>query len=88
MKKYINLVILILLLNNLSAQTVSGYIKARNDEKVKTYKFLPGAKIFWASSTESTVSDKNGYFEIAKKEGDNIIIVSLTAYQNDTIKYY
>ncbi|PLX10514.1 MAG: TonB-dependent receptor [Marinilabiliales bacterium] len=78
------IVILVPILQNLSAQTVSGtvYELDKNGKKLT----LPGVNILWEGTQIGTASDSKGNFSIKKVHQSNKLIFSYIGYRTDTVK--
>jgi len=99
----IQLIIVFILLcaihENLDAQTVRGVVqvpgeKARLTDPKKPEslgqgkkEFLPGANVYWATTTEGTTTDEKGGFELTWL-GDSLnkLVISFVGYVNDTVE--
>ncbi len=89
MKKKIfnSLLILLLFSFQISAQTISGYVKVLNEgnNSESKYEFLPGANVYWFKTTEGTKTNSKGYFTVDKNSTTNKLIISYIGFKNDTI---
>jgi len=70
---------------HVSAQQTSHYVKGRVMEKGEETP-LPGASVFWLQTTKGGITNGDGYFKIPKSNETNILIISYTGYQSDTIQ--
>lgn len=79
--KYFSIVFfLFFYLQNLSAQKITGIIKADNEP-------LLGANIYLLPSFQGTTSRENGSFEIVPKNAtDSLLVVSYAGFENDTFR--
>lgn len=67
----------------LRAQSVSGYVFSRSENKP-----LPGAEILVSETNAGSSSDREGFFEIKLKPGDYALRVSYTGYRTETRKIH
>ena len=49
------------------------------------FKPLQGASIIWINNTNGTVTDSSGYFSIKHNPGNELLVISYTGYQSDTV---
>lgn len=70
---------------HVSAQKTSKYINGRVMEKGEEFP-LPGASVFWLQTTKGGITNGEGYFKIPKSKETDILVISYTGYQSDTIK--
>ncbi|MDA3868194.1 MAG: TonB-dependent receptor [Salinivirgaceae bacterium] len=47
---------------------------------------LPGVNVYWAGTTEGTVTDESGYFSISQNIKSNILVISSVGYNTDSIQ--
>lgn len=47
---------------------------------------LPGASVFWYQTTKGGITNADGYFKIPKSKETEILIISYTGFQSDTIQ--
>ncbi len=67
------------------AEKVTGFVKMENEDDTKQSPLF-GATVFWMNSSDGTATDITGYFEIEKTNKTNILIISMIAFENDTIE--
>lgn len=85
MKKYIILIIgwLCFIQIGNAQQSLQGKVMEYNEAEKGTP--VVGAILQWQNTSVGTVTDQNGTFALPKVEESNILIVSYSTYQNDTI---
>lgn len=85
MKKYIILIIgwLCFIQIGNAQQSLRGKVMEYNEAEKGTP--VVGAILQWQNTSVGTVTDQNGTFALPKVEESNILIVSYSTYQNDTI---
>ncbi|MEM7370835.1 MAG: TonB-dependent receptor [Bacteroidota bacterium] len=71
----------------LIAQTSSGIIRGKV-EATEGGEIMPliGAKLFWLGTSEGTMTEEEGTFELAQVPETNVLIISYFGYQNDTLE--
>ena len=79
LKKVCYTLVCILIIQNVSAQNISGKVSDKNNEP------LIGASVYWLHTTTGTVTNTKGEFEIALSENTNKLVVSFVGFQADTI---
>ena len=63
---------------NLQAQ-VTGVVKDSAGEPI------PGANVFWMSTTEGATTNEDGNFSIHKPARSHMLVVSFIGFENDTV---
>lgn len=61
------------------SQKIEGKVTDKNNE------ILIGASVYWLNTTEGTMTDVQGKFELTKSDFTNKLIVSFVGYTSDTI---
>jgi len=67
------------------AEKITGFVKTESADNNKQLA-LQGATVYWLNTSIGTATDKSGYFEIEKSNETNILIISIIAFENDTIE--
>ena len=69
---------------SLSAQAaeIKGTVLEKKDNKTVP---LVGVNVYWAETTQGTITDENGAFSINKTEQQQFLVFSYVGYQNDTV---
>jgi outer membrane receptor for ferrienterochelin and colicins len=68
----------------LFGDNIEGYVYS--DEEHNKQRPLEGALVFWLNSSVIVTTDKNGYFSLETNPTSEILIVSFSGYQTDTLK--
>lgn len=82
---FFNYLILIFFSNSAIGQHISGFVYEYDEHQHKMP--LPGVNIYWAGTTEGTISNTDGSFELDfSKTGITLLIASFVGYSNDTVE--
>lgn len=73
---------LLFLVNLCLAQTIKGSV---HEQKGQKFEAIPGVSVYWSKTNVQTVTDVNGYFEIAYNNLEDYLIFSFTGFQKDSI---
>ncbi|MGD9995241.1 MAG: carboxypeptidase-like regulatory domain-containing protein [Salinivirgaceae bacterium] len=65
---------------SLNANPVEGWVFDQHQHEP-----LIGVNIFWAGTTQGTISNAEGYFKLDQPKGINTLVFSYVGYQTDTI---
>ncbi|MBC8047453.1 MAG: TonB-dependent receptor [Fimbriimonadaceae bacterium] len=86
MKKiYIVPVFILIVLQSISAQTITGMVV--NDADAGKMEPLIGASVMWFGESEGTITDIEGFFEIEKtNKNQNVLRISYVGFTTDTIQ--
>lgn len=77
-------IILLLLVLNIQAQNLSGFVYEKTQDGKKNA--LPGVNVYWAGTTQGTFTDDHGKFRISRGgKGNDKLVVSLLGYRRDTM---
>jgi outer membrane receptor for ferrienterochelin and colicins len=70
---------------SLSAQRITGSV---NEQVANSTKLSPisGANVYWAGTTQATVTDTAGLFSIPRSAQSNLLVISFVGFRNDTVK--
>ncbi len=70
--------------NHHHVNTISGNIQEKNSKGETTP--LVGANVYWAGTTQGTITDKKGNFSLSAVHGKEKIVISYVGFTNDTIE--
>jgi outer membrane receptor for ferrienterochelin and colicin len=74
------LLLVILVTKSMEAKSVEGWVFDQHQHEP-----LIGVNIFWAGTTQGTISNAEGYFKLEQPRGINTLVFSYVGYQTDTI---
>lgn len=66
------------------SQTITGHVMIDNGKG--GMESIPGANITWVGTLEGTISDADGFFSIEKTSSTDLLRISFTGYEPDTIQ--
>jgi len=85
MKRHIYplLILLVLLIgaHQTDAQKIKGKVIEENNKSLP----LVGVNVYWDGTTDGTITDANGAFEIARTKASSKLIFSYVGYQNKSL---
>ena len=85
MNRLLILMILLSFVKPIAAQSISGIVQAKNDKGI--IEAVPGANIYWQSSTIGTTAEVNGQFQLSLPDSlPAALIISMLGYVSDTIE--
>ncbi|QHT65841.1 TonB-dependent receptor [Rhodocytophaga rosea] len=67
-----------------SAQTIQGIVL--DGTSTHTSVPLPGANVYWAGTTQGTITDLQGKFSLEKPVGHSSLVISFVGFQSDTVE--
>lgn len=62
---------------------ITGTVSEPNDKGTDLP--LIGANLYWAETSEGTITNKHGHFRLKRNAKTNLLVVSFVGYENDTI---
>lgn len=84
MNRLFYIIILLLFVNSISAQNISGKVVGTDDKGKK--EALPGANVYWLKTTVGVATDMDGKFILANPDTTPAqLIISMMGYLSDTI---
>ncbi|GLU56806.1 TonB-dependent receptor [Dyadobacter frigoris] len=85
MKRYLIGAILLLCVQFSFAQRITGKVfeQLAGEKKLKP---LTGANVYWAGTSQSSVTDTSGKFSIPRITQSNKLVISFVGFKNDTVK--
>ena len=83
MKKFIWIISILIFGNpGLYAQSIEGFVYEMLEDQKSP---LTGANVYQSTTTNGTVTDEFGFFQLKlKKNDEKVIVISFVGYQNDT----
>jgi outer membrane receptor for ferrienterochelin and colicins len=85
MNRLLFLMILLLFVEPIAGQSISGTVQGKNDKGIPEP--LPGANVYWQKSMAGTAADMNGKFELTMPDSlPALLIISMTGYVSDTME--
>jgi len=80
--KYAFLIFAILISQSILAKTIEGWVFDQSNSKLP----LIGVNIYWSGTTDGTITNAEGYFNLPKSANETILVFSYVGYQTDSIK--
>lgn len=70
------------------AQNDHNHIEGQVVEESEEEEEIPliGVNVYWAGTTQGTVTDENGNFHLDRSAATNKLVISYVGYQNDTVE--
>ncbi|MDA3893117.1 MAG: TonB-dependent receptor [Salinivirgaceae bacterium] len=73
--------VLFINIQNIWSKTIEGWVYDHMSQKTP----LIGVNIYWLGTTNGTITNANGYFNLPQTENNKILIFSYVGYQTDSI---